>query len=68
MGGGIARRGWDMARDTIAKIDGRTRWVADFEMVFLAEVLGVGLDALLPARTKTAEVKACLAKLEKKGG
>lgn len=43
------RLGWDIARDTIAKIEARKRWVGDFELVFLARSLGVPLDALFPA-------------------
>lgn len=42
------RRGWDITRDTIAKIEARTRWVGDFELVNLARSLDVPLDALLP--------------------
>ena len=35
--------GWDLSRDTLAKIEAQIRWVADFEMVKLAA--SVGLDA-----------------------
>ena len=41
--------GWDIARDTIAKIEGRTRWVGDLELVYLARSLDVPLAELLPA-------------------
>lgn len=43
------RLGWDIGRDTIAKIEATTRWVGDFELVKLARCLGVTLDALFPA-------------------
>ncbi len=35
--------GWDLSRDTLAKIESQIRWVADFEILKLAE--GVGIDA-----------------------
>ena len=35
--------GWDVSRDIVARIEGQIRWVADFEIVKLAE--GLGLDA-----------------------
>ena len=44
--------GWDIARDTIAKIEGQTRWVGDGELVFLARSLGVALEALFPAAVR----------------
>jgi DNA-binding XRE family transcriptional regulator len=28
--------GWDVGRETIAKIEGQTRWVADFELLNLS--------------------------------
>lgn len=46
------RLGWDIARDTIAKIEGQTRWVGDREFVMLAKALDVGLYELLPASSK----------------
>lgn len=42
------RMGWDLSRDTLAKIELQSRWVADFEVVFLAHALGVSHLALLP--------------------
>ena len=44
--------GWDVSRDTIAKIEGQTRWVGDGELVFLARSLGVALEALFPATVR----------------
>jgi hypothetical protein len=32
------RVGWDIDRNTIAKIEGRLRWVGDFELIHLAKV------------------------------
>ena len=40
--------GWDIGRDTIAKIEGQTRWVGDAELVHLAHSLAVPLDAPFP--------------------
>lgn len=40
--------GWDLSRDTLAKIELQSRWVADFETVFLAHALEVPVHALLP--------------------
>jgi transcriptional regulator with XRE-family HTH domain len=39
--------GWDLSRDTLAKIESRARWVADFEIVKLAYVLGIDGPELL---------------------
>ncbi len=40
--------GWDISRETLAKIESQIRWVADSELVLLAEALGVSVGALLP--------------------
>jgi transcriptional regulator with XRE-family HTH domain len=40
------RLGWDIGRDTVAKIEAGSRWVGDFELVYLARALGVPLRAL----------------------
>lgn len=40
--------GWDIGRDTIAKIEGQTRWVGDVELACLARSLRVPLDRLYP--------------------
>lgn len=42
--------GLDVTRDVIATIEGRTRWVGDFELVLLAQVLGIPVIDLLPDR------------------
>ena len=42
------RMGWDLSRDTLAKIELQSRWVADFEVIFLAHALGVSHLSLLP--------------------
>ncbi len=42
--------GWDISRDTLAKVESQMRWLSDFELAFLAEALAVPLDLLLPER------------------
>lgn len=42
------RLGWDIGRDAVAKIEGGTRWVADWELLFLAKALSVDPIALFP--------------------
>ena len=42
------KAGWDIARDTIAEIEGQTRWVSDAELVMLARCFKVSLEVLLP--------------------
>jgi transcriptional regulator with XRE-family HTH domain len=39
---------WDVSRDIIARIEGRVRWVGDFELATLAKALGVQITALFP--------------------
>jgi transcriptional regulator with XRE-family HTH domain len=42
------RKGWDVSRDIIKHIESQTRWVSDIELVMLASILAVPVDALLP--------------------
>lgn len=53
-GDGDQRMGWDISRDTLAKVESQTRWLADFELAFLADALRVPLDLLLPERGDVA--------------
>lgn len=46
------RLGWDIGRDTIAKIEAGARWVGDFELVFLARALDVNLNDLFSGRVR----------------
>jgi transcriptional regulator with XRE-family HTH domain len=41
--------GWNIGRDTIAKIEDQRRWVGDFEIVGLATALRVPIASLYPA-------------------
>jgi transcriptional regulator with XRE-family HTH domain len=47
-------KGWDITRDVLAGIELGRRWVADFEVVFLARHLGVPVDALWPEKIRKA--------------
>jgi transcriptional regulator with XRE-family HTH domain len=59
------RLGWDISRDTLAKIEGQSRWVADFELAFLARVLSVSPEALFPAQQTTPRtIKDFIRRLE----
>jgi transcriptional regulator with XRE-family HTH domain len=40
------RFGWDIDRNTIAKIEGRLRWVGDFELVYLAKAFKCQIEHL----------------------
>jgi transcriptional regulator with XRE-family HTH domain len=40
------RVGWDIDRNTIAKIEGQMRWVGDFELGYLAKVFKCQLGDL----------------------
>lgn len=40
--------GWDISRESIAKIESGFRWVGDFEVVKLARVLQVPIMELFP--------------------
>ena len=39
--------GWDISRETLAKIEAQIRWVADFEILKLAEGFGIEGPELL---------------------
>ena len=40
--------GWDISRGIVAAIEGRARWVGDFELMLLAKVLRINPVDLLP--------------------
>jgi len=39
--------GWDISRETLAKIESRIRWVSDFEVLLLADSLEISGPELL---------------------
>ncbi|XHR27887.1 MAG: helix-turn-helix domain-containing protein [Chthoniobacteraceae bacterium] len=55
-------KGWDLSRDMLARIEGQTRWVSDFELLFLADVLNLSPTQLLP---KPGMAKELILKLER---
>lgn len=59
------RSGWDLSRDTLAKIEGQTRWVSDFELVFLADMMGVSISDLLPPKSASAVAQEFVLRLER---
>ncbi len=46
------RWGWDLSRETLAKIEIQLRWVSDFELLCLARALRVEPEDLWPAKDK----------------
>jgi transcriptional regulator with XRE-family HTH domain len=44
------RKGWNITRYTIAKVESRSRRVADFELQLLAESLKIPVSALFPSQ------------------
>jgi hypothetical protein len=50
-----ARFGWNLSRETLAKIEGQYRWVSDFELICLAQVLHVDAASLLLPKDKIAK-------------
>lgn len=44
--------GFDVSRGVIARIEGGVRWVADFELLPLAGVLGVAVPELFPEKER----------------
>ena len=60
---GVRQRiGWDIERDTIAKIEGQTRWVSDAELVMFVRCFHVRIEELLPFSAATEkQARAVLA-------
>jgi hypothetical protein len=40
--------GWDISRETIAKIESQIRWVSDFELLGFAKAFNVSVNDLWP--------------------
>lgn len=60
----LQRAGWDISRDTVARIEDQRRWISDFELVFLADVLKVPILELLEIRRGGESAKAYIRRLE----
>jgi hypothetical protein len=50
------RWGWDLSRETLAKIETQLRWVSDFEMLCLAKALRVMPEDLWPPKDRTPKI------------
>ena len=50
------RWGWDLSRQTLAKIETQLRWVSDFETLCLARALRVEPNDLWPSKDKIPSV------------
>jgi DNA-binding XRE family transcriptional regulator len=48
--------GWDISRETLAKIESQIRWVADFELLRLAKALKCDLPGLFPAPSAPEDI------------
>ena len=51
------RKGWDLSRDVLARIESGVRGISDKEMAVLCDVLGVPVQELLPPRVSQGYVK-----------
>jgi transcriptional regulator with XRE-family HTH domain len=51
------RKGWDLSRDVLARIESGIRGITDKEIAIFSEVLGVPVQELLPARVSQNYVK-----------
>lgn len=47
-------KGWDITRDILSGIELQRRWVADFEVIYLAQHLEVPVHALWPEKIRKA--------------
>jgi transcriptional regulator with XRE-family HTH domain len=47
--------GWDISRSIVAAIEGKVRWVGDYELVLLAKVLRINPLDLLPKQVDWGE-------------
>lgn len=59
------RLGWDISRDIVARIECQTRWVADFELLFIATVLKLTpLDFYPPKERLIRALKPYIQRIE----
>lgn len=49
-------RGWSISRDSLASLELRRRRVPDCELLFIARVLGVGVEDLFPRNLSLSKV------------
>lgn len=48
--------GWDISRESLAKLENQLRRVPDGELLVLAKIMGVSLDALFPAQVNLRQL------------
>jgi len=59
--------GWNLSRETLAKIEIQVRWISDCELLCLARALGVAVEELLVAKDHSPKiVRNFIAALERK--
>ena len=61
----LQRKGWDISREVLARIETRRRRITDFEMVFIARALKVSIAELLPKSDLNKQVDHLIEHLEK---
>jgi hypothetical protein len=54
LAGACQRRGWDISRDSVAKIEAGLRWVCDWELLELSKALRCAVVELYPAKDQVA--------------
>lgn len=58
--------GWNLSRETLAKIETQIRWVSDCELLCLARALGIKVDQILVSNDHSpAKVRNFMAALDK---
>ena len=48
--------GWDLSRESLAKIESQIRWVGDAELLCLAKSLRVPVESLLPSTNQSVRL------------
>lgn len=49
--------GWNISRSIVAAIEGRVRWVGDWEVVLFAKAFDVAVQDLYPKKINWAEIR-----------
>jgi transcriptional regulator with XRE-family HTH domain len=47
--------GWNISRETLAKIECQVRWLSDLELLFAAKALAVPVEQLLPGKAEQSK-------------
>jgi transcriptional regulator with XRE-family HTH domain len=51
-----SRWGWNLSRETLAKIEAQIRWISDFELICLAGALDCETSDLLPKKQEAKKL------------